>query len=139
MKINLKYQPIPKNAALFASDIVEAAQDVSGVHLDYSPQSVKEVDNIIESLREGGSRKEDVSATLFGFGCYIGEVFVRNHGGVWKTSEETPMKDVTSMPFLIEMPDGQVGNPIGKVFKQFDSGQFESVDEFYRIFSEPYT
>jgi hypothetical protein len=138
MKINLKYQPIPENAPLFAVDIVEAAKEVSGVHLDYSPESVKDVDKIIESLRSGGSKKEDVSATLFGFGCYIGEIFIKNHGGIWKASEATPMKEVTSMPFLIEMPDGQVGNPIGKAFKQFDSGQFESVYDFYQVFSKPY-
>lgn len=134
MRINLKYEAVPENAALFASDVVEAGSDISGTPLDYSPKSVKEVDDIIERLRSSDSSEEALSATLFGFGCYLGEVFVRNHGAIWKASNETAMKGLTSMPLVIEMPDGQIGNPIGKVFKQFNTGEIDSVSYFYEVF-----
>ncbi|NEQ46536.1 MAG: hypothetical protein F6K00_24540 [Leptolyngbya sp. SIOISBB] len=134
MKINLKYEATPENAKLFAADIVAATQDISGILLDYSPQGVQAVDDIIENLRSGDSSMEDLATTLFEFGCYLGEVFVRNHGAIWKVSSETSFQGMTSMPLLIEMPNGGIGNPIGKVFKQFDNGEEDSISYFYDVF-----
>lgn len=49
MKLSLKYRPVAVNAQLLADDIVAAAREISGVELDYSPASLREVD--------GGSRR----------------------------------------------------------------------------------
>jgi hypothetical protein len=131
MKLNLKYQPVAKNAPLFARDIVEAAREITGMDLDYSVASLRHVDDIIEGLRRDGVRVDAIGGTLFGFGTYVGEVFVRNAGAVWIDFDKSH-KRFSSHAFGIEMPDGALRNPLGKVFKRFANGAEDSVEYFYQ-------
>jgi hypothetical protein len=71
--------PIPENAPAFAASIVESAQRISGVSLDYSIESLPWLESIIDSFRADGVVAEDIVDTLFCMGCYVGEIFVR-HG-----------------------------------------------------------
>jgi hypothetical protein len=132
MKLNLKYQPVAKNAPLFARDIVEAARQYSGLDLDYSAASLRHVDDIIEDMRRDGVPMDAIGETLFGFGTYVGEVFVRNAGAVWIDFDESH-KRFTSHAFGIEMPGGAVRNPLGKVFKRFANGAEDSIEFFYQV------
>lgn len=77
---------VPANAAVFAADIVGVAQSISGVTLDFSVQSLESVDALIQGFRSQGITEERFAETLFGFGCYVGEVMVRNGGGSWTSS-----------------------------------------------------
>src|SRR5687768_6260701 len=122
MDIRLKFEPVATNAPLFAADIVEAAQEIDGLHLGYEPASLGAVDERIEQFRVEGLTDEQIAATLFGFGCYVGEVFVRHAGGVWRETGSTPMRDLAAWPFVIELADGRYCNPIGKVFKRLENG-----------------
>jgi hypothetical protein len=54
MRPRLKYKPKPENAAKFAADIVCSAAKISVAQLDYSVESIKVVDDIIEGFRQGG-------------------------------------------------------------------------------------
>ena len=136
MKLTLKYQPVAKNAPLFARDIVEVAQQIPGMDLDYSPASLRHVDAIIEDMRRDGAPLDAVGETLFGFGTYVGEVFVRNAGAVWIDFDESHRK-FTSHAFGIELPGGAVRNPLGKVFKRFANGAEDSVEFFYQVATRP--
>ncbi len=135
MKLNLKYPPTPEYAPKFAQGIVEAARNVSKVELDYSPESLKLVDEIIEGFRREGLELEDIGMTLFGFGCYAGEVFVKNAGAVWKKTVDTPMKAAAGAPMVVALPNGNVTNPIGKVFKRFENGAVDGLPYFYHVFT----
>jgi hypothetical protein len=73
--------------------------------------------------------------TLFHFGCYVGEVFIRNVGGVWKETEKTKMKDVAGSPLVIELFTKSIVNPIGKVYKRMDQGEVDSLRHFYEVFA----
>jgi hypothetical protein len=138
MLLNLKYTVCPETAPRFAADIVELAQQVSGVHLDYSVASLERVEAILHSFATGGVEIEQIKATLFGFGCYVGEVFVRHAGATWK---ELPPDDkslpLLGWPLVVALPDGSISNPIGKVFKRMEYGEGENLPYFYRVFAKP--
>ncbi len=136
MKLNLKYPPTPECAPQFARDIVRAAHAVSKVELDYSRASLELVDKIIEGFRQDNLKLEAIGETLFSFGCYVGEVFVKNAGAVWKKTSETPMKPVADMPIVVQLPNGTIANPLGKVFKRFENGEPDSLPYFYYVFAK---
>jgi hypothetical protein len=135
MNLRLKYPPIPQNAARFAADIVEMAEEASGVVLDYSPRSLEDVDAIVQSFADDGCSADDVKETLFGFGCYVGEVFVRNTGATWRPPDESE-QDIFGWPMVIELGPESVCNPIGKVFKRLENGDADSLRYFYTVFAE---
>lgn len=141
MQLRLKYAPLPENAPKFAADIVQSAAEVSGAELDYSVASLETVDAILEGLRQDGCTSQQLAETLFSFGCYVGEVFVRHAGGQWRRGAETPLAELGSFPLLIALgndsalgPD-KVCNPIGKVFKRLDNGEQDSLAYFYQVFT----
>jgi len=87
MELKLQFPPTPEHAAQHAELMVPAAREVSGVLLDYSPESLLAVDGIIEKFRRDGVPADRIASTLFCFGCYVGEVFVRNAGARWRSTE----------------------------------------------------
>lgn len=131
MKINLKYFPNAANAPLFAQDIVQAAGDISGTALDYSVPSLHLVDGIIEEMRRDAVPMEQVGATLFGFGAYVGEVFTRNAGAHWVDLDQARKGD-SGHPIGIQMPDGVIWDPISKVFQRLSDGAEDSLPFFYK-------
>ncbi|MEV7212659.1 hypothetical protein AB0O31_06170 [Kitasatospora cineracea] len=137
MELRLRYTPEVVNAGRFAADIVVSAAQVSGVELDYSVGSLAVVDGIIEEFRGSGIASEQVGETLFGFGCYVGEVMVRQGGAAWRgVGEEETV--AFGFPLVVDMPSGQVGNPIGKVFRRMENGPQDSLLYFYTVFAEPW-
>lgn len=132
MRLKLKYKPGPATAPQFAEDIVAAAEEISGVQLDFSEESLEDVDGILQSMLDDGVGVGEIKETLFGFGCYVGEVFVRNAGGAWK---ELVQNDL-GWPLVIALPDGSLCNPIDKVFKRLELGEGESLPYFYRVFAK---
>ena len=137
MNLRLKYKPTPKNAPKFADDIVEAAVEISGVDLDYSVASLRDVDDIIEGFRQDGCSLKEIAETLFGFGCYVGEVFVERSGGRWRHADDTPMADMAGYFLVIELGEDDYCNPIGKVFKRFENGEEDNLPYFYKVFAKP--
>ncbi|MFB7943398.1 hypothetical protein ACFC6L_00610 [Kitasatospora phosalacinea] len=137
MELRLRYAPEVVNAGRFAADIVVSAAQVSGVELDYSVGSLAVVDGIIEEFRGSGIVSGQVGETLFGFGCYVGEVMVRQGGAAWRAvgGEEAA---AFGFPLVVDLPGGQVGNPIGKVFRRLENGPQDSLPYFYTVFAEPW-
>ncbi|GAA2120217.1 hypothetical protein GCM10009759_68890 [Kitasatospora saccharophila] len=137
MELRLRYAPEVGNAGRFAADIVASAAQVSGVELDYSVASLAVVDGIIEEFRGSGIVSGQIGETLFGFGCYVGEVMVRQGGAAWRGvgGEEAA---AFGFPLVVDLPSGQVGNPIGKVFRRLENGPEDSLPYFYAVFAEPW-
>ncbi len=133
MQLRLKYPPTPQNAGALADLIVHAAREVSQVNLDYSPASLREVDQIIEGFRQDGVHLEQITETLFSFGCYVGEVFVRHAGGRWKEASETSFGQITDDALVVQIGPEDFCNPIGKVFKCFENGLEDSLEYFYAV------
>ena len=138
MGLRLQYPPTPQHAARHAQIAVDAARNVTAVHLDYSPESLAEVDKIVGAFHTEGLRPDQIGETVFSFGCYVGEVMVRHDRGVWKMPRETKLpealKEGNNM-MVIEFPNGDVCNPIGKAFKLLELGEGESLSFFYQAFA----
>jgi hypothetical protein len=135
MQLRLKYDPMLENAPRFATDMIAATAKIAGVHLAYSVESLKAVDDIIENLRRDGCRTEQIAETLFGFGCYVGEVFVRQAGGQWREAANTPMASFAGFPLVVELAGKRHCNPIGKVFKRLQNGEEDNLPFFYQVFA----
>ena len=119
-----------RNASRFAQQTVKGARNFCDVKLDYSPSSVRKVDKIIGQFRREGPDVEDVAETLFGLGCYVGEVFVRNAGGKWKADPPSPFG------LVIRLDKDSFCDPIAKAFKRFENGAGDSLAYFYQCFAE---
>jgi len=137
MQLNLGFPPTPEYAAQHAEQMIQPAKEISGVDLDFKPESLAGIDGIIEDIRSEGVSAEEVGGTLFGFGCYLGEVLVRNHGAAWKLTDDTPMKGMAGFPMVVELEGESVCNPIGKTFKRFENGEEDSLASFYQVFTQP--
>jgi hypothetical protein len=136
MKLNLPYSPTPENAPKIAAFIVEQIKQNMNLDLDYSADSLKLIDSIIENIRQRDLSLEMVASDLFCFGCYVGEVFLKAATGQWKNTAETKVAAVSGMPLVIEMSSGGIGNPIGKVFKCYENGSVDSLAYYFQAFSQ---
>jgi WD40 repeat protein len=130
IQLNLRSKPIPKNAPKFASTVVEAARAISKVKLDYSPASLEKVDKILQTFRKEGHTAESLAETLFCFGCYVGEVFVRHNNAKWNKDPNSPFG------LVIQIGEEFSCDPIAKVFKRFENGRSSSVAYFYRAMTK---
>ncbi len=136
MELKLQFPPTPEHAARHAELMVPAAKKVSGVVLDYSPDSLLAVDEIIGQFHRDGVPVERIASTLFCFGCYVGEVFVRNQGARWRSTDETPMKELDVFPMVLELGPDRFCSPIGKVFKRHQNGEEDFLPYFYHVFTK---
>lgn len=68
------------------------------------------------------------------FGCYVGEVLVRNTGYEWVATP--PEVARYTFPLTIYRASTAAhANPIGKAFKRVDNGDTDCVAYFYSVFS----
>ena len=135
-QLRLGHAPIPTNAHRFAEDMVTQAKARGDMSLDYSPASLVVIDEIVESFREEGLTVDEMASTLFYYGCYVGEVFVRNGHGTWTSKEGTGMQDLAVSPIVLERGPGHFTNPVDKVFKRMENGEIDSLPFFYKAFTD---
>ena len=135
MQLRLKYAPTPENAVRFAGDVVASAAGVSGVKLDFTPESLALVDGIFDDFRSEGVTGKQIAETLFSFGCYVGEVLTRHAGGQWREVGDAEL-ELGGWPLVVELPTGRLCNPIGKAFKRLENGPADSLQHFYTAFAE---
>jgi hypothetical protein len=131
-QIQFKDPPTPANAHEFASNAVETVRKMMQTRLNYAPSSIHEVDQIVERLRNEKKVLADVAEMLFGLGCYLGEIFVRNDDGAWVPAAESPMAKVAQGPLVVQLTPERFCNPIDKIYKRFEIGKAESLPFYYR-------
>ncbi|SEP61655.1 hypothetical protein [Streptomyces radiopugnans] len=101
--------------------------------LDYSVDSLRIVDAVIEGMRRQGAEPAGrVAEVLFGLGGYLGEVMVRRAGAVW-VDFDTGQRERFGQPVGVRMPDGRVWNPLGRVANRFAYGSRESLRTFFLL------
>lgn len=132
--LRLRHPPDVESAPATAADIVTASADVDGVHLDYTPQSLELVDQILDRFHQERLGSDLVAETLWGFGCYLGEVLVRNAGGRW-IATPADARGRFDFPIVLQR-DERLCNPIGKAFKRVDNGPEDSLVFFYTVFGQ---
>jgi hypothetical protein len=131
----LKYDITPGNAAKFAADIAALVEENEGVNLDYSVASLAAIDRIIGRFHDDGTKLEDAEGTIFSFGCYVGEVFVRHAKAKWRKATPREIDEWAGVPLILELGADNVVNPIGKVIKRLQNGVEDSLPYFYQVCS----
>jgi hypothetical protein len=135
MNLKLQFPPTPEFAKSHAEIAVSSVQRVEEITLDYSPESLAIIDKIIQQFRKDGLTPDEIAETIFTFGCYAGEVFVRNKKAVWAVPADVMPPDVAQhFPFMVvKLPDGQVWSPINKAFSQLENGSEDSLLYMYQV------
>ena len=131
MKIRLRYPASPENARDHAAIAVRLAAEQWETRLDYSPDSLESLDAEIDTLREEGQDGEDAAEVLFVFGCYLGEVMVRQLGGAWIPTARSALRGVSPWPMVVVLPDGSGWDAIGKAYKRLELGDSEYLPAFF--------
>ena len=131
MQLMLKFPPTPEAAPQHAALCVSAALVLHDVPLDYSIESLRRLDGLIELLREQGLAACQLSEVLFAFGCYVGEVFVRHAGGRWCMTEGALQEGGQGPALAVQLTPTLYCNPVGKVFKRLELGAEHDLPGFY--------
>ena len=117
----------------YARDAEHFAQN-AGVSLDYTEKSLEDIDGILnqiagESVVAPKTSEEEEQLWTFAkiYGGYLGEVVVRNFGGIWEMSDNP---DGTSRVILYSQ--GIQMFPLEKVYKRLAEDQFSGLSGYCR-------
>ena len=111
----------------YAEQAVAAAR-AQQIELDYSEESLKQVENILERLdAPGASPTEDAEELCKMWGGYLGEVVRRRWGGEWML-ETYPGGNVLTV--ALSTPGGTVF-PSLKIYRRLSQGAAENIWSFY--------
>ncbi|MFF4838274.1 hypothetical protein [Streptomyces sp. NPDC001315] len=124
MQVQLNPPLEPGNAPRHAAAIVATAADISGAALDYSPESIVLVEDIVDGFRAEGVTDEDMAESLVAFGCYVGEILTRHAGGAWRRALPA---QATTVSLVVELPDARECHPIDWVFRRLKFGTDVSI------------
>jgi hypothetical protein len=127
----LQHPPDAAHAPDHAAATAATAKNIDGVDLDFSPASLGAVDAILDRFHSDRVGSDAIAETLWAFGCYVGEVFVRHAGAKWAS---TPPEHRATVGFPIVVGyGGHLVNPIGKVFKRVDEGSEHNLPYFFQV------
>ena len=123
--------------AEWSPETAEAFRDLAadfGVTLDYSPESLREVERLIgENFTDRHGRVKKKHYDLSGAtGAYVTEVILRNIGGRWDWESEWEVGG-------IRLPSGAFTAPLAKARKRFEDGAGDDFVSYYYVLarSEP--
>jgi hypothetical protein len=105
------------------------AKESFGVALDFTPASIRALDEAMNPVRTGELEELDDEAVediALGLGLYVGEVVVRNLGGRWAIAEEPPS------PRLVGLPGIEWLDPVGRMEKRLVEGEAASLVDWYQ-------
>ena len=95
--------------------------NASGYRLDGTIESFRELDRFFdEQSRPGGVLADGrPGSKLFAVGSYMGQVFVRQLGGVWETDDEDPEGEAN---IAVRLPNGSLVWPVRRAMKRLRNG-----------------
>src|SRR6266545_1772445 len=97
-----KVIPCPETAAKMAQEAVAYVERKLGAPLPWTPASLPAIDAVVDKIKETGATEQQAAGLLFALGCFVGEVFVRNAGGIWRRTEELGMSKVGGGPHRLD-------------------------------------
>jgi len=135
--LNLQFEPIPQNGEKFAQQFVDAVEKNEKKELDYSFDTLEFVDSFLQRFSDEGLTVNDFAETIFVAGAYVGQVMINHNNGMWidqKEAIDLP-QNISMMPIVIKLPNGNIADPIAKAFKRFHYGATDSMVYFYQVFT----
>ena len=124
----------------YAADAVDFARSNFDVHLDYSDESVQQVESIAGKLHAAnpkgflskifrkGPTDENIEIICKMLGGYIGEIYRRSKGGEWAINEE-----FHAIGLLV---DETWIFPPAKVYKRLTNGAEDDLWFYFRVMLE---
>lgn len=126
-------------AGAYALDAVDHAARYG--KLDFSDESVAVVERVLGllSATEGLEKPGDETVLLMCkmYGCYVGEVYRRNHGGIWGLCPSAPGNSPT--PAMKAPRSGTICWPLARVHKRIKEGPEANVEHYYQAWVAKYT
>ena len=132
-----KFEPDNKAAremALLAGYLVEHGREYS-LTLDYSEGSIGDADALAVRLFEAiphdssAGLSEQERALILELGAYVGETFIRNHGGMWGWAETLD----AGRNVGLRTNDGLIVFPVSTASNRLEGADVDSMVIFYRI------
>ena len=109
-----------------AAKCVEFVKLKFGKTLDYSDESVNEIESVLAVLHQSipaeKPSQEDIQDYATLFGSYLGETYRKNHGGEWGIGSGTVALGIGS---------GYLAFPWARAFKRLTHGEEDGVDAWY--------
>jgi hypothetical protein len=125
-QLDLIHHCDPRNPEACARAFTNAAEQHWGLNLDYDPEELPLVEELLLAALSGGPENGTPAPILdvlvLGFGCYVGEV-LRRHAALessWQSMAHW------SEGLVVEFP-GATADPIGKVYAFLENGPEDSV------------
>jgi hypothetical protein len=134
--LNLQYEILPENAALFAEQFVDIIRNNERVGLNYTIGTLVFVDDFLERFNKKGVPLDKFAETIFVAGCYAGQVMIFNHGGEWIREADANVNNVPLSPLVVRLSNGLIADPLTQAFKRFTKGKSESLMRFYHVFTQ---
>ncbi len=132
------FQPDPQiaeAAGAYSQDAVDFAARTFGITLDWSDESIRQVEIILGRLHDDipHARPPENAIWRFAkvFGSYVGEVLRRRHGAEWgmvRMGED-------SFPG-VQQPGGRLCWPWGRAHKRITNGPEDNIWHYYQILTE---
>lgn len=115
--------------------------------LDFSIDSLEEVDNYIEKTRKNKKKltEEEIKRIILRCGAYLGEAIRKNSGGdiIWISYEEgkkindqlekTVIRDITTHLILYDSEKKRIWFPLAKVYKFLEHGREDNTWAFAMV------
>lgn len=109
-----------------ADEFCTLARDTYGLELDFSPGTLGQLDDLIDSQFGPGSADQNANL-IVAMGCYLGEVVIRSHGGAWRADEEF----FHSPAVVVEGKLQTRTFPLSRVWRRFEYGIEHSLVAYY--------
>jgi len=135
--LNLQFEPIPQNGEKFATQFVDAVKKNENKDLDYSIETLTFVDDFLQRFSDQGLTVNNFAETIFVAGAYAGQVMINDNNGIWidQNKVDDLHQNISMMPIVIKLPNGNIVDPIAKAFKRFHYGATDSIAYFYQVFT----
>lgn len=118
-----------------AIETVKTAREIFEVELDFTAESIKTLDKMIEEgwkTPMGEKEAYEFSMSILSLGSYLGETIIKNIGGNWQVDqdENNPVEKMLTAK-IINL--GKIAEiyPFGKTFKRFTNGKEDSLVFYY--------
>jgi len=115
-----------------ANGAIDYVKSVEGVVLPYSIEGLVKIDSVLDHYHRRGYSFEQTQDQTMLFGCFVGEMMVRNLGAAWYFPSEEEANVIGKLP-VIRLKNGTLFNPIGKARKAAENGMEDSIAKFYRF------
>jgi len=126
----------------YAADAVDHAQTAFGVSLDYSAESIREVEVVLGKLHASLPRglmryirrapsAETIETLCKMYGGYIGEVYRRTVGGTWELREDIPGSEGPVL--TVSSAGGNSIFPPAKVWNRIHNGAEDDVWLYFQL------